>query len=133
MCLISRWPASRGDHLFIVERAVCVISRYPFFDFLSFLLRNVAEHDRSWMTERLSKLQVQPELMAHPKPPLALPAVSSAKTRQVCPSCPLHPPPHSPTGVIPRPLPPSTSLKTLFECGRLLPTHLCHPLMRALR
>jgi hypothetical protein len=58
MCLISRWPASRGDHLFIVERALCVISRYPFFDFLSFLLRNVAEHDRAWMTERLSKLQV---------------------------------------------------------------------------
>ena len=74
MCLISRWPACRNEHLFIVERAICVISRYPFFDFLSFTLRNIAEHDRAWMTERLSKLQVLPEL-AMPKQPLSLPGM----------------------------------------------------------
>ncbi len=58
LCLISRWPAKVDSHLFIIERALCIISRYPFFDFLWFLLRNVAEHDRSWMTEHLCKLQV---------------------------------------------------------------------------
>jgi hypothetical protein len=56
VCSVFKRPVVVGTSVFLIDTAVCVVGRYPFFEVLSFILKGICEVEQRWMRDTLDRV-----------------------------------------------------------------------------
>ncbi len=70
MCALFKRPVVVSGHVFLVDAAFCVVSRFPFFEILSFILKGVCEIEQRWTRDNIDCIFESDVLRSKSSPPV---------------------------------------------------------------
>jgi hypothetical protein len=56
VCSMYKRPVVVGSSVFLIDTAVCVVSRFPFFEVLSFIVKGLCDVEQRWMRDSMDRV-----------------------------------------------------------------------------